>query len=300
MSRSVSFFIKHPLHFISSFLMKYGKGMPDSLYLRIQYRILMGKKLNLKNPKTFTEKIQWLKLNRRSDKMTMMVDKYAVKNFVAERIGSQYIIPTIGVWDSLEAVDWESLPNQFVLKTTHGGGGTGVVVVKDKSKANREETLGKLRWSFQDEGYTRYREWPYKNVPRRIIAEKLIEIPGKKDLTDYKIYCFNGNPTYIQVIQDRHDEETIDFYDTKWNHQEFLGLNPNAHKAVSEIPKPANLAEMLQAAEKLSQGFEFLRVDMYQTPEGIFFGELTFFPSAAIGSFSPADWDLKLGEKLKL
>lgn len=298
--RTLKHFLTHPKDVLSSTLKKYGKWIPDSLYLRWQYRLLMGKKLDLKNPQTFTEKIQWLKIHNRRPIMTTMVDKYAVKEHVAQRIGEKYIIPTLGVWNSLEEVDWDSLPEKFVLKTTHGGGGTGVVVVKDKSKADRIETLNKLRWSYKDEGYTRSREWPYKNVPRRIIAEQLIEIQDKSDLTDYKIFCFNGEPKYIQVIQDRHSGETIDFYDTDWNHQEFVGLNPRAKNAATPVARPHNLDAMLDAARKLAKDDPFVRVDMYQIEEGILFGELTFFPASGIGAFTPEDTDEMLGELLQL
>lgn len=301
MSRPISFFFTHPLHIISSLMMKYGKFIPDSLYLKIQYRILMGKKLELGNPQTFTEKIQWLKLNRRSSEMTQMVDKIEAKHYAASRIGNQYIIPTIGYWDSILEVNWESLPNQFVLKTTHGGGGTGVVIVKDKSKTNREETLNKLKWSLQDEGYTRNREWPYKNVPRRILAEEMIVGEDEKDdLTDYKIFCFNGEPKFIQVIRDRKTKESIDFFDTEWNHQEFIGLNPKALNSAESIKKPDKLEDMLSIAKKLSTGHPFLRVDLYQTKDTVLFGEMTFYPASGIGRFAPAEWDLKLGEMIKL
>ena len=298
--RSFKYFISHPNDLLSSLLKKYGKYLPDSLYLRWQYRLLMGRNLDLNNPKTFTEKILWLKIHNRKPLMTTMVDKYAVKEYVAQRIGSKYIIPTLGVWNTLEEVDWESLPQKFVLKTTHGGGGTGVVVVKDKSKARRDETLEKLRWSYQREGYVANREWPYKNVPKRIIAEEFIEIPDKDDLTDYKVFCFNGKPEFIQVIQDRHTCETIDFYDTQWNHQNFVGLNPFAKNSAKPVARPKNLDEMLCIAEKLARGQIFVRVDLYQTDKGIFFGEITFFPASGIGRFTPDEWDLKLGELIKL
>lgn len=298
--RSISYFITNPSDFLSSLLKKYGRLVPDSLYLRWQYRLLMKSKLNLHNPKSFTEKIQWLKIHNRKNIMTTMVDKYAVKDYVSKRIGPRYIIPTLGVWSSLEEVDWDSLPKKFVLKTTHGGGGTGVVVVRDKSKVKRKETLEKLRWSFRREGYIANREWPYKNVPKRIIAEELIEIPEKSDLTDYKIFCFNGKPEYIQVIQDRHTCETIDFYDTEWNHQDFVGLNPVARNSHTPIVRPENLDEMLWVAGELAKGQTFVRIDLYQTDKGILFGEITFFPASGIGKFTPAEWDLKLGNLIKL
>lgn len=298
--RSWKEFLMNPKHIISSSLKKYGSIIPDTIFLRLQYRLLMGKKLDLRNPKSFTEKIQWLKIHNRQHIMKNMVDKLAVKEYVANKIGSEYIIPTIGVWNSLEEMNWEALPNQFVLKTTHGGGGTGVVVVRDKKVTTKEEIVEKLRWSYNREGYYANREWPYKDVPKRIIAEKLIEIPEKFDLTDYKIYCFNGKPLYIQVIQDRNTCETIDFFDTEWNHQEFVGLNPLAKNAKNPISKPENLKEMLWAAEKLAKGFDFVRIDMYQVRGKALFGEITFFPASGIGAFTPSEYDRKLGDLLHL
>lgn len=260
----------------------------------------MSKWINWKNPQTFTEKLQWLKLYNRKPKYTTMVDKLAVKDFVSERIGPEYIIPTIGVWDSVNEIDIDSLPSSFVLKTTHGGGSGGVVVCKDKSKFDLESAKRKLNESLKSDIYINYREWPYKNVPRRIIAEKFIEIPGKKDLTDYKVFCFNGEPRYIQVIQDRNTNETIDFFDTEWNHQEFIGLNPKVKNATKIPDCPHNFNEMLSIARKLSEGIPFVRVDLYQTQEECLFGEMTFYPASGFGRFTPDSWNLMIGNLIKL
>lgn len=281
-------------------ILRFFKWLPDSIYLRILYRFAMGHRLNLKNPQTFTEKIQWLKLYDRKPEYTTMVDKYAVKEYVAERIGKKYVIPTLGVWDKPEQIDFDLLPGKFVLKTTHGGGGGGVIVCPDKSKLDIKATRIKLTAALKANIYRNYREWPYKNVPRRIIAEKFIEIPEKKNLTDYKVYCFNGLPRYIQVIQDRNTMETIDFFDTEWNHQEFYGLNPIPKPANAAIPKPANLQEMLQISKKLAKGTDFVRVDVYQVKDGIYFGELTFYPASGLGTFTPKEWNQKLGDLLRL
>lgn len=298
--RPPSFFLKHPLQIISSFLKKYGKWIPDAIYLRIQYRILMGKRLNLRNPQTFTEKIQWLKINHRTPEMSTMVDKLAVKKYVSNKIGTQYVIPTLGVWDSLESVDWESLPKQFVLKTTHGGGGTGVVVIKDKNNVLREQTLERLRWSFNDEGYTRNREWPYKNVPRRIIAEKYIQIPEEKIQSDYKVYCFNGLPTYIQVSKDKYTNESMDFYDINWNHQELMGINPAVRGLKDKVSAPKNLKDIILAAKELSKGHKFLRIDINKTEEEILIGELIYFSSSCIDSFTQNNKEFELKKLIDL
>ena len=163
----------------------------DKLYCKIIYYLEMGKHLDLNAPQSYNEKLQWLKLYDRNPKYTTMVDKYAVKNYVAEKIGSEYIIPTLGIWDKPEDIEWEKLPNQFVLKTTHGGGNTGVVVCKDKSHFDKEKAIVKLNKSLKEDLYRVLREWPYKNVPHRIMAEEYIE--GENgDLPDYKFFCFNG------------------------------------------------------------------------------------------------------------
>jgi len=265
----------------------------------------MGVKLDLKNPKTFTEKIQWLKLNNRKPEYTTMVDKYAVKKYVADKIGDKYIIPTLGVWNTFGEIDFDSLPGQFVLKTTHGGGSSGVVICRDKSSFDIKEAKQKLDRSLKTNNYWTYREWPYKNVPRRIIAEKFLEIPDKTDLTDYKFYCFDGEPRYIQVIQDRNTKETIDFFDTEWQHQEFTGLNPvgltpGVPNAETSIVCPDNLDDMLDIARKLSKGIPFVRVDLYQTVEGVYYGEITFYPASGLGCFTPDEWNGHLGDLIKI
>ena len=272
----------------------------DELYLKLLYFTSLHRPLNLKNPIRFTEKIQWLKLNVRKPIMTTMVDKAAVKEYVANIIGSEYIIPTIGLWNSFDDIDFDKLPEKFVLKTTHGGGGGGVVICRDKSKFNREEAKIKLESSLKSDIYQHYREWPYKDVPRKIIAEELIEIPEKKDLPDYKIFCFKGEPKYIQLIQDRHSKETIDFYDTEWNRMEFYGLNPLPRPSASASPRPSGLEKMLSAARKLAEGTEFVRVDMYQVDKDVLFGELTFYPASGLGVFTPDKYDEILGDMLKL
>lgn len=298
--KSFAQYIKNPWFAVDALIRVFAGIIPDKLYLSVLYRCRMGRWIDWKNPQTFTEKIQWLKLYNRKPEYTTMVDKYDVKKYVADKIGEEYVIPTLGVWDSVDDIDFESLPERFVLKTTHGGGSGGVVICRDKNSFDIESAKKKLKESLASDIYKNYREWPYKNVPRRIIAEKFIEIPEKTDLTDYKIFCFNGVPTYIQVIQERNTRETIDFFDTEWNHQEFYGLNPTPKPADRPIPKPANLAEMISVAEILSKDADFVRVDVYQVEKGIYFGELTLFPASGIGSFTPDYWNKRLGDLLTL
>lgn len=259
--------------------------------------------IDWKNPRTFTEKIQWLKIYNRETEYTRMVDKYAVKDYVAGIIGKEYIIPTLGVWDKLEDIDWDSLPEQFVLKTTHGGGSGGVVICKDKSSFDRQTAIEILRQSLRSDIYKSYREWPYKDVPKRIIAEKYMasEKPqAPNDLPDYKFFCFNGEPTYCQVIRDRHSKESIDFYDMDWNHMPFVGLNPVARNGIYPVSCPENLEGMKMICRKLSRDIPFIRVDLYVIDERVYFGELTFYPASGFGIITPEEWQEKLGKLLWL
>lgn len=279
--------------------------LPDKLYISLRYRSQMGKWINWDNPQTFTEKIQWLKIYNRKPEYTKMVDKYEVKKYVSDKIGNEYIILTLGVWDKPEDIDWDMLPNQFVLKTTHGGGGGGVVICKDKHNFDRQKAISKLNESLKSDIYRNLREWPYKNVKRRVIAEKYIISSKQKEsgntfLTDYKFYCFNGKPKYCQVIRDRDTNETIDFYDMNWKHQEFVGLNPVARNGLNPVARPAHLYEMIRICNILSNNIPFLRVDLYDIDDRIYFGEMTFYPASGIGTFTPEIWQNKLGEMLKL
>lgn len=274
--------------------------LPDSLYLRLLYLIKMHEPLNLSNPQKFTEKIQWLKLHSRKPEFTAMVDKYAIKKYVCDLIGKEYVVPMIGIWDSFDEIDFNALPVKFVLKTTHGGGSCGVVICHDKSTFDKERAKRKLNNSLHTDIYQLFREWPYKDVPRRIMAEELIEIPESNDLTDYKLFCFNGDPKYIQVIKDRNTHETIDFFDADWNHQPFYGLNPKVKNSSQAISKPAGLADMIKIARRLAKDIPFVRVDFYQVGNRVYFGEITFFPNSGFGRFTPPDWNRKLGDMIKL
>lgn len=298
---TVKEYARKPGLIVSALLRRYGYWIPDKLYLKMLYRCEVGEKLNLKSPTTFCEKLQWLKLYDRSSEYPMLVDKLAVKKRVSELIGSEYIIPTLGSWDRSEQIDWSSLPNRFVLKTTHGGGSKGVVICRDKNMLDTRDASNKLNRNLKSDGYHRWREWPYKNVPRKIIAEQYIDpSPDRNDLTDYKWFCFNGEPKYCQVIQNRSTMETIDFFDAMWNHQEFVGLNPRAKQASIE-PLPPHMLEIQKTiARKLSKGIPFVRVDLYETDEHVYFGEMTFFPMSGMGRFRPEKYNNLLGDMLTL
>ena len=287
------------------FLMKHGRCVPDKLYLQIVYWLQMGKRLNLKTPRTFTEKLQWLKLYNRRPEYTTMVDKYAVKEYVAGKIGKEYVIPTLGVWNHYDEIDFDTLPNQFVLKTTQAGGGMGVVVCRDKSKLNHKKAKKKLEHALKFDNYAVQREWPYKDVKPRILAEQFIEPrPNVQDLPDFKWYCFDGEPRYCQVIQDRTTDETIDFFDIEWNHQEFVGLNPTAGPTVGPAAvtpsRPKHLEEQIMIARKLSQGMPFSRIDLYEIGDKEYFGEITFYPAAGFGRFTPERYNEVLGSMINL
>lgn len=297
-------FIHQSLHKIGKrcvrVLFSYGQWLSDGTYVKLYYRFSMGKKLNLKNPQTFTEKLQWLKLYDHNPLYTTLVDKYAVKPWVAEKIGEQYIIPTLGVWDSFDEIEFDKLPDQFVLKTTHGGGSIGVVICKDKATFDKVEAKRKLEKSMKISGYEKHREWPYKNVPRRILAEHYLEPDSVlNDLPDYKFFCFNGKPQYCQVISGRNTQESIDFFDKEWKHQPFR--EPKKYpNAVNEPQRPKFLDIMWQLAAQLAEDKPFVRIDFYELVDGVRFGEITFFPTSGLGIFEPEEYDTVLGQMIKL
>lgn len=273
----------------------------DRVYLELLYRRVMGKPLNLNNPKTFSEKIQWLKLYNRCSDYTVMVDKLAVKEYVADKIGGDYIIPTLGVWDRVEDIEWDTLPEKFVLKTTHDSG--SIIICVDKSKLDKVAAANKLKDSLTFDYYKKSREWPYKDVPRRIFAEKYIDpFPKAGGLPDFKWFCFNGEPKYCQVIQGRTTSETIDFFDTNWNHQKFvgLGLNTFAPNSTTTPPKPACLDTQIRIAQVLSKDIPFSRIDLYEIGDRVYFGEITFYPYSGLGSFRPEHINRLFGDLIKL
>lgn len=298
--QSINYYLKNPRRALIGLIIKLNFLFPDKLYLKILFRLEMGYKLDLNNPKTFSEKLQWLKLYNRKPEYTCMVDKYAVKQYVANIIGEKYIIPTLGVWNTPDEIDWNTLPEKFVLKTTHGGGGNGVVICKDKSNFNRQKAKDLLWKSYKIGIYETLREWPYKDVKKQIIAEKLLEVKECGDLPDYKFYCFNGEPQYCQVIRDRNSKETIDFYDMDWNHLPFVGLNPVAKNGLNPVEKPICLENMINICKKLAKDIPFSRIDFYVIEDKEYFGEITFYPASGLGEFSPEEWNYIFGELINL
>lgn len=271
----------------------------ESLYLKTRFRLEMGYSLHLKAPKTFSEKLQWLKLYDRRPEYTTMVDKYAVKEYVANIIGKDYIIPTIGVWDKPEDIDWDTLPNSFVLKTTHGGGGGGVVLCRDKSTIDKHKITEQLSLCLKQDIAKYSCEWPYKNVKRRIIAESIINPVQGDELLDYKFFCFNGRMEFMKVDIGRFGDHHANYYNRDFEllpFGEILYL-PDVN---AKVDKPNSFEKMIILAEKLAKGIPFLRVDMYNTGNNIYFGELTFYPASGLEKYVPEEWDEKIGKMLTL
>ena len=276
----------------------YYDSLSDEDFLKKVFPKYMGYPLDLENPKTFSEKLQWLKVNYRNPIQTVMVDKHEAKHFIAERVGNQYIIPTLAVWDSVEDIDIDALPNQFVLKSTHDSG--GIVICKDKSSFDFEAAKAKLSASLKRDYSKIAREWPYQNVLRRIIAEEYISELGNDDLLDYKMYSFHGEPKLTVVCSDRFSKTgtRMNFYDINW---EPMGIHFGHYPPLPlEFPKPATYEEMKRLTAELSKDCPFLRVDFYEIKGRLFIGELTFFPGAGLEKFRPMSKDYELGEWLHL
>ena len=282
----------------NSFLFRY---LPDKWAVRLVYHNIFGRPLNLKNPKTFNEKLQWLKLYNHNPLYTKLVDKFEVKEWVAQRIGQEYVIPTYGVWSTFDEIDFSALPDQFVLKTTHSGGSSGVIICKDKKKFDFADAKKKLAESHKTDTYAVSREWPYKDVPHRILAEMFIEPdPEINDLPDYKFFCFDGEIKALFVATERQtegEEVKFDFYDDDFNHLPFRQGHDNA----CVLPKkPCNFEELKWLAKQLSSGFPHVRVDLYSVRGKVFFGEMTFFHFGGMMPFEPEEWDYVFGEWIKL
>ena len=283
-----------------SYLSKLGlyDWMPDAQYLKLKYKSVFGRELNLEKPKTYNEKLQWLKLNDRKPEYTRMVDKYLVRQYVAEVIGAEYLIPLLGVWDTPDEIDFDQLPDQFVLKCNHNSG-LGMCICKDKSRLNLTETRAALQKGLKENYYIRHREWPYKDVPRKIIAEKYMSDGENEELNDYKLMCFNGTVKMSFVCSNRFNSEglNVTFYDEKWNRLPFERHYP---ASATEIEKPVSYEEMVRLAEQLAQNIPFVRVDFYEIEGKPYFGEMTFFPGSGFEEFEPMEWDYKIGEMLEL
>ena len=274
--------------------------MPDEEFLKRMFKAQLGYELNLENPKTFNEKLQWLKLHDRKPIYTTMVDKYLAKKYVADIIGEKYIIPTLGVWDRFEDIDFDALPNQFVLKCTHDS--HGVVICKDKSKLDIPAAKKLLSSHLKRNYYYRFREWPYKDVVPRIIAEKYMEDEYGERIRDYKVMCFNGEPKLIELHRGRNtDHQTQDFYDTNWKKTVISQAGTARYQVTEEpVPAPDSLPEMLKLSRTLSKGLPHIRVDWYSIKGDLYFGELTFYDGSGFVPWDNPKDDLMLGSWIRL
>lgn len=271
--------------------------IPDKPFLKLIFKVRMGIKLNINNPATFNEKLQWLKLYNRKPEMTTMVDKYAVKEYITEKIGEEYVIPTLGVWDRFDEIDFSSLPDQFVLKCTHDSG--GIVICRDKSKLDKFAAKKKIERSLKNNYYTKTKEWPYKNVKPRIIAEKFIE-DETGGLVDYKFFCFDGVVDSVMICLDRHiGDPKFYFFDEDWNLKR-LNIRGKEAPADFTVRKPDCIDEMFAIAKRLSVGHPFVRVDLYECSGKIYFGELTFYPDSGFDSNLLSETDVYFGKLLNL
>ena len=289
--------LKNPWLLIYYPLRLFSFLVPDKLFLSIKYKTYLGTWINWHEPKTFTEKLQYLKVYDRKPVYSMMVDKYAVKEYVASIIGSEHIIPTIAVYDSIDEIDLDMLPNQFVLKTTHCGGGNGIVICKDKETFDLNEAKKRLTKSLKTDLYIEHREWPYKQVQHKIIAEKFMQDSETDVLTDYKFFCFDGEPQIMYISKDFALEATTDFFD-----MDFRSINLRMKHSNSPVPpkKPEQFELMKDYARKLSRGIPHVRVDFYIINGILYFGELTFYHNSGFCKIHPDEWNYKLGEMIKI
>jgi len=276
-------------------LARYCRFLSDEVFIKTQFWANLHHKLNLDNPQTYNEKIQWIKLYDRNPRYTQLSDKYEVRKYIADKAGEQYLVPMFGIWDNVSDIVFDDLPNQFVLKCTHDCGST--VICRDKSQHDIKKTKRKLEKKLKQNFYLRSREWQYKDIKPRIIAEEYLE-NSTDELYDYKIWCFGGEPHCIQFLCDRKTRLKMAFYDTDWN---LLPYVYNFERNTKKVSKPVNLDEMLQVAKTVSQGFSFVRVDLYSLNDGsVKFGEMTFTPISGVALWSPPEYDLAIGEMIKL
>lgn len=272
--------------------------IPDKLYLKLYYYAYTGLKLNLDSPTRYNEKLQWIKLYDRNPLYTVLVDKFQVKKWVSNKIGENYIIPTLGVWNSVDEIEWDKLPNQFVLKATHYGESLGVVICKDKKQFDIADAQVKLKRAMMRDYYKQGREWPYRNVPCKVIAEQFMSNPDGSSIRDYKFFCFDGIVKAMFVATDRDTGNVkFDYYDADFNHLDLEQIHPMSKQI---IQKPLLFEDMKEVACKLSKGIPHVRVDLYEINGKIYFGEMTFFHHGGFVRFHPDKWDYIFGEWLQI
>lgn len=291
--------LQDPYYACSLFLNRVGRFVSDENFVKWTYYLTFRKKLDLDNPQTFNEKLQWLKLNDRHEEYTQMVDKYEAKKYVANLIGEEYIIPTLGVYDSFDEIDFNKLPNQFVLKCTHNSG--GIIICRDKATLDVPKVRKQMtKWLKKNPFWTN-REYPYKHVKPRIIAEQYMEQEDGESLRDYKVLCFNGKAKLIELHRFRYTErQTQDFYDTEWNKTTISQGGGFIDASDKLYPKPDNLDKMILLSEKLCADMIHCRADWYSIKGQLYFGEITFFDGSGLDAFDNMDDDFLLGSWIKL
>lgn len=296
--QKLKYYFSNPKRLGISLLHHYGSWLPDTTYLKKIFPLYMGYRLNLDNPKTFAEKLQWLKIHDRKKEYHLMVDKVEAKKYIDNLIGPGYTIPTLGIYDSFEQIDWDALPNEFILKATHDSG--SYFIVKDKNNFDKQKCKKQLYINWGRDYYLLFREWQYKGLKSRIIAEPLISDPQK--LKEYKIFCFNGEPRMYQTCYDRNRSlggAILNFYDINHN---LLDIHDAEHSRQSEmrLPPPTQFEKMLEVSRLLAKNMNFLRVDFFEVEEKVYIGELTLQENAGLCAFEPKEWNYTLGSWLKL
>jgi len=265
--------------------------VPASFFASLEYRLEMGKKLNLKNPHTLSEKVQWLKLNDRNPIYVRLMDKYEVRQYIKSEVGEQYLVPLIGLYDTVDEIPFEALPNQYVIKCTHDSG--SVIFKNAANLISTQDIKTHLAKALQTNYYYQHREWGYKDIRPRVICEHLIHTRDGNQPRDYKYFCFDGEPRFLVVVTDRATGAMMNFYDLEWN---VLPVTQHYPPINYVLDRPGKFSAMIDIARKLAQGFRHMRVDMYlDAEENIFVGELTFYHFAGIVKFEPEEYDEYFG-----
>lgn len=271
--------------------------IPDKVMLKIQYRLKLKRRLNLKNPQRFTEKIQWYKLNYRNQLMHQCVDKFEVRKYVEKKGLRKILNEMYGIYDNVESIDFDKLPEKFVIKATNGGGGLNIIICDGKEKFDKEKALILMKKWLKCKFKKSYgREWAYEGNTNRILIEKYLEGNDEEfsGINDYKFLCYNGKVEYIVFDGDRYVKHKRSIYDREWN---YIDIQTDCDKLENIVKKPNNLAEMIEVAERLAEDFPFVRVDLYSINGKITFGELTFYPWSGYVQFNPDEFDFELGKK---
>lgn len=290
-----------PDNVVNRYIMKMDRlgllgWMSDEAYLKLMFRLRMGTRLNLDNPITYNEKLQWLKMHDRRPEYIVYSDKYAVRAHYEQTIGAEYLIPLIGVYDEVEEIPWDELPNEFVLKCTHGSGTN--IICADKSRLDVKESQKRLQQWLRTNYFWHGREWPYRSIKPRIICEEFMVDESGTELKDYKVFCFNGEPKLVEVDFGRFTDHKRNLYDTRWNFITAAIRYPNDPNVI--IDRPTHLEEMLELARILSAGYPHIRVDFYFTGERIYIGEMTFYHESGSGRFDPPDFGIEMGDWIAL